>query len=178
LIAPSVEPSKVPVCLAMSTEENFHTLVANVDYPMFIVTAVAHGTRAGCLVGFATQSSIDPPRLLVLLSKINRTYRLSQETDTLVVHFLHEGNHDLATLFGEETGDEVDKFAGCQWQEGPQHTPVLRGTRGWVAGSILGHLDAGDHVAHLLEVNTAMTDVPGRPLAFQTVRDMEPGHPA
>ena len=166
------------MCLAMSTEENFHTLVANVDYPMFIVTAAAHGTRAGCLVGFATQSSIDPPRLLVLLSTINRTYRLSQETDTLVVHFLHEGNHDLATLFGEETGDEVDKFAGCQWQEGPQHTPVLRGTRGWVAGSILGRLDAGDHVAHLLEVNTAMTDVPGRPLAFQTVRDMEPGHPA
>src|SRR5450759_2929099 len=99
-MAPSVEPSKVPVCLAMSTEENFHTLVANVDYPMFIVTAAAHGTRAGCLVGFATQSSIDPPRLLVLLSKINRTYRLSQETDTLVAvsytHLrAHETRHDL-----------------------------------------------------------------------------------
>jgi len=162
----------------MSNEESFHTLLANVDYPMFVVTAAAHGSRAGCLVGFVTQCSMDPPRLLVLLSKINRTYRLSLETDILVVHFLHESNYDLAVLFGEKTGDEVDKFTACQWQEGPQRTPVLRGTRGWVAGSILARLDAGDHVAHLLKVNTAMTDVPGPPLAFQSVREIEPGHPA
>lgn len=160
----------------MSAAEDFHTLVSAMDYPMFIVTASAQGRAAGCLVGFVTQASIDPPRLLVMLSKKNFTYRVAQQTDLLVVHFLHRGNHDLARLFGEQTGDQLDKFAAGGWDEGPRQTPVLRGTRGWVAGQILARFDGGDHVAHLLDVTSAVTDTPGPQLAFQTVQDMQPGH--
>jgi flavin reductase (DIM6/NTAB) family NADH-FMN oxidoreductase RutF len=162
----------------MSTEAEFHSLVSGIDYPMFVVTAAATGARAGCLVGFATQASINPPRLLVLLSKANQTYRVALGSDHLGVHFLHEGNRDLATLFGEQTGDAVDKFAACEWREGPRHTPILRGTRGWVIGRIAARLDAGDHVGHLLDVEQAEAEVSDRPLTFQAVRDMEPGHPA
>ena len=91
----------------MGPEEAFHALVAGVEYPMFIVTTAAGDERAGCLVGFATQGSIDPPRLVVMLSKANRTYEVAQRAQELVVHFLHERNRGLAALFGEETGDEL-----------------------------------------------------------------------
>src|SRR5215208_7631728 len=37
----------------------FEAIVAQLDYPMFIVTAAAGEERGGCLVGFATQASID-----------------------------------------------------------------------------------------------------------------------
>ncbi len=162
----------------MATEEHFHQLVSGVDYPMFIITAAARGERAGCLVGFVTQASINPPRLIVLVSKANYTYRVARDTDTMVVHFLHEGNHDLATLFGEQTGDNMDKFSVCDWREGPQRTPVLTGTRGWVAGKIRARHDVGDHMAHLLDVISAESDVSGPQLAFQAVADMQPGHRA
>ncbi len=161
----------------MTTEDSFHGLV-NVDYPMYIVTAASHGTRAGCLVGFATQASIDPSRLIVMLSKENHTYRVSQDAGELVVHFLHQDNYRLAELFGGETGDEMDKFAQCECQETAGGTPILRGTRGWVVGPILARLDAGDHVAHLVDVDQAATDVPGAMLSFQAAQDLEPGHPA
>ncbi len=39
----------------------FTELTAAMDYPMFVVTAAAAGEQSGCLVGFATQCSIDPP---------------------------------------------------------------------------------------------------------------------
>ena len=43
----------------------FNDLVGGLDYPMFIATARSErGERAGCLVGFATQCSIDPSRFL------------------------------------------------------------------------------------------------------------------
>lgn len=174
-------PSDLQLCEVgdnMSVEENFHALVSDLDYPMFIVTVAAPGERDGCLVGFVTQASIEPPRLLVMLSKSNRTYRLARTADTLVVHFLHENNQGLASLFGEETGDDVDKFDCCEWREGPRAEPILVGTRGWVAGAILDRLDGGDHVAHLLDAYDASTDVSGPQLAFQTVRDLDPGHPA
>jgi flavin reductase (DIM6/NTAB) family NADH-FMN oxidoreductase RutF len=162
----------------VNPDESFHPLVSGLDYPMFIVTAAAGGVRDGCLVGFVTQASIAPPRLMVMLSKANRTFRVAQSTDTLVVHFLHEADHDLAVLFGEETGDDVDKFAACEWQEGPQATPTLSGTRGWVAGKVLARHDCGDHVAHLVDVMAGRVDRPGPQLGYQAVRAFHPGHPA
>jgi flavin reductase (DIM6/NTAB) family NADH-FMN oxidoreductase RutF len=162
----------------MGTEDTFHDLVSGTDYPMFIVTATSGGERAGCLVGFVTQASIRPARLIVMLSKANHTYRVAQRADRLVVHFLHQGNHDLAALFGEQTSDKVDKFAACDWREGPARETVLPGTRGWLTGTILGRYDAGDHVAHLIDVTAARTDAPGPQLAFQSVTDLQPGHPA
>ena len=65
-----------------------HELVSELDYPMFIVTCADARERAGCLVGFATQCSIDPPRFLICLSDKNRTYRVARGTDVLVVHLV------------------------------------------------------------------------------------------
>lgn len=38
------------------------------DHPMYVVTAEADGERAGCLVGYASQCSIQPARFMVWLS--------------------------------------------------------------------------------------------------------------
>ena len=73
-----------------------HELVSELDYPMFIVTVAASGELAGCLVGFTTQCSIDPPRFLVCLSVKNRTYRVAKRADALVVHLLPQGADELA----------------------------------------------------------------------------------
>ncbi|HEV3001376.1 MAG TPA: flavin reductase, partial [Solirubrobacteraceae bacterium] len=60
-----------------------HELVSDLDYPMFIVTATNGRERAGCLVGFATQTSIRPGRFLVCLSEKNRTYRVAGAAEFL-----------------------------------------------------------------------------------------------
>lgn len=156
----------------------FEQLVGGLDYPMYIVTAAHEGARAGCLVGFTTQASIDPPRLLVLLSKANDTFRVASRAEVLGVHFLSTANKDLAELFGEESGDWTDKFARCKWQEGPSDVPVLVGVKGWIAGRVLQRLDAGDHVPHLLEPIDGGVGGDGPSLTLQQVRDLEPGHPA
>jgi flavin reductase (DIM6/NTAB) family NADH-FMN oxidoreductase RutF len=157
----------------------FHELVSGIDYPMFIVTTVADGTKAGCLVGFVTQSSIEPVRLLVCLSKANATFRAAQQAELLAVHFLGRSDMELSRLFGEETGDDVDKFTRCHWVDGPGGVPLLPGTKGWVVATILDRFDTGDHVAFLVEPFLANAEQPnGSQLSFQQVREMEPGHAA
>jgi flavin reductase (DIM6/NTAB) family NADH-FMN oxidoreductase RutF len=158
--------------------QDFHSLVAGIDYPMFVVTAYDGEERAGCLVGFATQASIDPARVMVMISKENHTYQVAERAEELVIHFLHEGNLDLAQLFGEETGDEIDKFVRCDWTPTPKGSPVIKGTMGWAACRILTRVDAGDHVAHLVEPTDARVAHHGGQLGFQAVRSLEPGHPA
>jgi flavin reductase (DIM6/NTAB) family NADH-FMN oxidoreductase RutF len=159
-------------------ESVFEKLVGDLDYPMYVVTAATDSERAGCLVGFATQASIDPPRLMVCLSKANETFDIASKSHALGVHFLGQDNHDLASLFGEESGDWTDKFARCEWQDGPAGVPVLIGVKGWVVGKVLDRLDAGDHVAYLLEPIDAGIADSAAPLTLRQVRDLEAGHPA
>jgi flavin reductase (DIM6/NTAB) family NADH-FMN oxidoreductase RutF len=128
-------------------------------------------------VGFATQCSLDPPRFLVCLSKANHTFPVAERSEHLAVHVLDRADHGLAVLFGEETGDEVDKFAACAWRE-VHGVPVLSETRAWFVGRVLERLPLGDHVGHLLEPVDGQAPESLHLLSFQQVRDMDPGHPA
>src|SRR5918912_3929109 len=132
--------------------KTFTSLMGELDYPMFIVTTVADdGERSGCLIGFATQISINPPRFLTGLSHKNRTYRVVRHADHLAVHFVPADQEPLAELFGSETGDEVDKFERCAWHAGPCGVPIVEGLPNWFVGRIVERLDAGDHDAVIVE---------------------------
>jgi len=158
--------------------EPFETMVSELDYPMFVVTTRA-GTPAGCLVGFASQASIDPPRFLVGLSRRNATFRAAQGASHLAVHLLSRENVDLARLFGSETGDRTDKFARCAWHDGPAGIPILDDAAAWFVGEIRDRFDLGDHVGHLLEPVAGQASVGIQQwVSFADVRDVEPGHPA
>jgi flavin reductase (DIM6/NTAB) family NADH-FMN oxidoreductase RutF len=152
--------------------------VRELDYPMFIVTAGAGDERAGCLVGFATQCSIDPLRFLVCLSDKNRTFRVAQEAELLAVHLVPEGADALAELFGSQTGDEVDKFSRCSWTPGPGGTPILDDCGNWFAGRILDRMEAGDHWAYLLEPVRGDSDAGEGAFMFRDAQWIEPGHEA
>jgi flavin reductase (DIM6/NTAB) family NADH-FMN oxidoreductase RutF len=162
----------------VSGRDVFNEIVATIDYPMWVLTVAAGGERSGCLVGFATQCSIDPPRFLVCVSKTNHTFRIAQHAGTFVVHLLRQHDRDLAHLFGETTGDEVDKFTRCEWTEGPAGTPVLTGCD-WFAGPVIDRVDGGDHVGFVVDIADAGRAARDDPqLGFQDVRDFDPGHHA
>jgi flavin reductase (DIM6/NTAB) family NADH-FMN oxidoreductase RutF len=160
--------------------EAFERVVALLDYPMFVVTTRVEDERAGCLVGFSSQVSINPPRYLVGLSKRNHTYRVAARGAThLAVHLLVKEHRDLARLFGGETGDRIDKFSRCGWFDGPEGLPILTDAAAWFTGHILDRFDLGDHVGHLIEpVAGATPERFGQLVTFADAKDLEPGHEA
>jgi flavin reductase (DIM6/NTAB) family NADH-FMN oxidoreductase RutF len=157
--------------------QTFLKLLGSLDYPVFIVTAADGERREGCVIGFATQTSFDPPRFLAGLSRANRTFRFVSEVEALAVHLVPEGAKWLVELFGGETGDEIDKFERCAWTRGPRGLPILDDCPTWFAGEIRERLDLGDHVGHLLDPFEAHYE-PGPFERFQQVKDVDPGHPA
>jgi flavin reductase (DIM6/NTAB) family NADH-FMN oxidoreductase RutF len=156
----------------------FHALVGGLEYPMFIVTARAGDEPLGCLVGFATQTSIDPPRFTVGLSHKNRTYRHGRDAELLAVHCVPERATALAELFGGETGDEVDKFARCAWREGPGAVPLLDECPNRFVGRVLWRRDAGDHDLFLLEPVFAEKGAAEDEFTFHRAKRIDPGHEA
>ena len=161
----------------LDTDE-FDAFVEGLDYPMFVVTAAAGDERAGCLVGFTSQVSIDPPRMLVCLSVQNRTYRVARRADVLAVHVLHPDEHELAELFGGTSGDDIDKFARCSWRAGPSGVPLLEACPRRIVGRVLEQDPFGDHVGFLLEPSRVEVLSTGEGLSYEEVQDLEPGHPA
>jgi flavin reductase (DIM6/NTAB) family NADH-FMN oxidoreductase RutF len=160
-----------------SGEKALQHLAARTDTPMAIVTVVAPDGRSGCLVGFWTQCSIHPPRVLACISKANHTFEVAQAASALAVHWLAPDDRALAELFGGETGEEVDKFEHCSWQPGPGGVPVLDGVKGWVAGRIIERFDAGDHVAFVVDAEAGRAEeLTADQLGFLAVKDLEPGH--
>jgi flavin reductase (DIM6/NTAB) family NADH-FMN oxidoreductase RutF len=135
--------------------------------------------RAGCLVGFATQCSIDPPRFLVCVSDKNRTHRvLSHGADAIAVHVVPRGADALVELFGGETGDDEDKFARSGWSPGPAGLPILEDCPSWFAGRIVDRVPLGDHVGYVLEPFDGRAGYDGPAFPFSRAKAVEPGHEA
>jgi flavin reductase (DIM6/NTAB) family NADH-FMN oxidoreductase RutF len=156
----------------------FDRFVTGLDSPMQVVTTAADGERAGCLVGFGSEVSIEPPLYLVCLSVKNRTHEVARGAELLAVHLLGPDQHDLAELFGGETGDEVDKFERWPWHAGPDGVPLLEGCPRVMVGRVVERRAWGDHTAHLLEP-VALEVRDGEPgLDLTDVEDLEPGHEA
>jgi flavin reductase (DIM6/NTAB) family NADH-FMN oxidoreductase RutF len=163
---------------AKDSDRAFTSLMAELDYPMFIWTTVAEddGERAGCLIGFATQISIKPPRFLAGLSDKNHTFRVAARAEHLGVHFVPSDGEELAELFGSQTGDRVDKFARCAWHEGPDGVPILDDLPNWFVGRIIERVDGGDHHALILEPIAAERQAEEEELTFHRAKRIEPGH--
>ncbi|HEY7455229.1 MAG TPA: flavin reductase family protein [Thermoleophilaceae bacterium] len=161
-----------------SAEETFQELVAQLDYPMFIATVTAGGERAGCLIGFATQCSIHPPRFLAGISDKNRTFRVARGADSMAIHLVPEDATELAELFGGETGDEVDKFDRCEWTPGPDGVPLLDDCPNRFVGRIVERVDFGDHMGMVLEPFLAEANEDGDQLEFHRAKRIDPGHEA
>lgn len=167
---PAQEPESAP-----DDSTQFSRFARALDYPLYIVTTAVQQERTGCLIGFATQCSIHPPRFLACISRKNHTLPVARRARLMAVHVVDERARDLAELFGGETGDAVDKFARVKWHE--EHgVPVLPACESWFIGKILQQLDLGDHVGFLLQPLEAEGAARASPLTYQQVRDMEPGH--
>lgn len=155
-------------------------LVVRANAAVVVVTAASPAARAGCLVGFHAQSSIEPWQYTVFLSRDNATYRVAREAEHLIVHFLGAHQRELAAHFGEQTADGgPDKFADVAWVTGPdERTPRLADVSDWLCGRIHAVHDLdGDHVAFVLGRVAAHTGG-GALLRYADVRDLEAGHPA
>ena len=154
-------------------------IAASLDAPLVVVTVAARGRRDGCLVGFHTQSSIEPFHYAVWLSKANLTYDLALFSDRLAVHFLTAADEDLAALFGTTSGDETDKLARCDTETGPDGLPLLaRCPNRMVVRRVATFEAGGDHVCFVTVPEEVASAGRFEPLRLASVADLEPGHEA
>lgn len=163
----------------MVITDAFDEIAESIDTPMVVVTTATGDERAGCLIGFHAQTSINPRRYAVWLSKANHTLRVALLSEFLAVHFLKTDDRDLAELFGTLSGDDVDKFALCDWEQSVEGPPLLRRCRHRLLLRRTALFDeGGDHICFVTEPVAAVSSGPFTPLRLSDVADLDPGHAA
>src|SRR3712207_8698977 len=78
--------------------------------------------RSGCLIGFATQASINPPRFVVCLSRKNRTFRVANDVDHLGVHLLPSDRDRKSTRLNSSHAN-ISYAVFCLKKKKPPHQP-------------------------------------------------------
>jgi flavin reductase (DIM6/NTAB) family NADH-FMN oxidoreductase RutF len=157
--------------------EPFDDIMGSLDAPMAIVTTALVDERAGCLIGFHAQSSIEPGRYCVWISKANHTYRVLLRSTHLAVHYLTDADRELARLFGTTSGDDIDKFTRCASTAGEHGVPILTGCPNHLVVRRIALLDeGGDHVCVVTEPVTVRSGGRFTPLRLSDVDDLVPGH--
>ena len=129
----------------------FDDVMAMLDSPLFVVTTQDGGQPSGCLVSFATQTSVQPPSFMVVLPRSRGTCDAARRSKHLAVHVLAQHHIALAELFDSVTADESDKFARCSWRGGPNGMPILDDAIAWFVGRTAHWIEIGDHVAYIVE---------------------------
>src|SRR3954468_17963717 len=163
----------------MQNPDGFDTLIAGLDPAMAIVTTVSDRERAGCLVGFHAQCSIDPPRYVVWLSKAKHTFPVAVHAPNSPVPPPGEDGEPLARLFGTVSGDDTDKFGQCNWEPGDGGVPVLTDCPNRFVAERVALLDEGsDHVCLVVAPTAVSARTPFRPLRLSQVEHLRPGHEA
>jgi flavin reductase (DIM6/NTAB) family NADH-FMN oxidoreductase RutF len=149
------------------------------EYALQVVTTISSaGEPSGCMVGFATQCSIDPPRFLICISKVNHTYFASLHSDAVALHLIGQDQIPLASLFAESSGDDVDKFARCRWHLGTTGAPLLADCVAWLEGTVIRRWSVGDHQALLVRPVAGGAGDQRDVLTVRHAPDFQAGHPS
>jgi|SRR5947209_2030198 len=152
--------------------------MAMLDSPVFVVTTRADDQPSGCLISFASQTSVQPPSFMVVVPAGSGTCDAARRSEHLAVHMLPQHNVALAELFGGQT-DEADKFRRCSWRSGPNGMPILDEAIAWFVGRTAHWIDIGDHVAYIVEpVAGWVPQTYEEVLYLSDLDDLEPGYEA
>jgi flavin reductase (DIM6/NTAB) family NADH-FMN oxidoreductase RutF len=160
------------------TDESFEDFMMMIDGPAFVVTTQVDGYPSGCLVSFATRTSVRPPSFMIGMPAGSHTVEFAGQSEYLAVHLLPAHQHALAELFGRQTPDQVDKFARCSWRGGPAGMPILDEAVGWMVGRTVSRSEVGDHVAYLLQPVAVWVPESAEELLYLSDLDddLDPGH--
>jgi flavin reductase (DIM6/NTAB) family NADH-FMN oxidoreductase RutF len=172
-----VTPCSYATNEATLNHDAFGNIMASLDSPLVVVTAAIGRERAGCLVGFHTQSSMEPVRFSIWLSKANHTYRVALRATHLGVHFLTNKDMPLAERFGTLSGDTIDKFVGIPMAVAAGEAPIMRDWPNWLLAQRIALLDdGGDHICLAVEPVAAHSSGPFEPLRLSHATQLQPGH--
>jgi flavin reductase (DIM6/NTAB) family NADH-FMN oxidoreductase RutF len=149
---------------------------AQLDPPVWLVTAADGGRRGGLIATTVTQASIVDamPRQLITVNKRHHTHALIKGCGAFAMHLIDETQLDLVWRFGLQSGRDVDKLAGLQFRTGATGSPLLPEALAWFDCRVETAMDSGDRTIYLAAVVDGRQERTDPPLTNRRLFDLAP----
>jgi flavin reductase (DIM6/NTAB) family NADH-FMN oxidoreductase RutF len=135
-----------------------------------IVTTVAGNERAGMTVSSFTSVSLEPPTVLVCLSKEAYAHVLVQRSGVFAISILSAGQEALSNRFAGLDPTITDRFAGLELSTAETGSPLLSGAIAWLDCVVVNRLETGTHTLFIGEVVFARSETGRAPLVYYNQR--------
>ena len=112
----------------------------------------------GLAVNAFASISLEPPTVMICVSRTSSTHAALYATDHLGINFLSTEQLDVVTTFA---GKSPDKFDGLAWEPGPFGSPLIAGSSAQAEVEIRERLQASTHTIFICRVvHATVTDHP------------------
>ncbi len=139
-------------------------------YGLYVVTA-AFGEGQGKeyaagAVNWLSQSSFDPPRIMVGIKVDSRLHSLIEKSGALGVNILSAAQKEMASAFFRSTQVQDDRLNGYRFETGKETgAPILVDAPAWLEARVSGSIRGGDHTVFVATlVNAGVREADVKPL--------------
>ena len=141
---------------------SYKAVVGRFATGVVVVTAIAGAEPVGFTCQTFGSLSLEPRLVSFSASVDSTTWPRIRACGVVGISVLADGQEDLARRFAQRG---VDRFAGVDWEAGPEGSPLLGGVIAHLEGAIESVHQLGDHDVAVVAVRHAWAGE-GRPLVY------------
>jgi flavin reductase (DIM6/NTAB) family NADH-FMN oxidoreductase RutF len=137
-----------------------------IPYGLYVLTSQSKDGRvAASTVNWVTQSSFEPPLVVVGVKADSGAHEIIKESRSFALNVLGKGQQNLAFAFFKALERDGDSIGGEQFSIGSSGSPILANAAAFLECTLVETLEQGDHSVFLGEVVEAGVnrEAAGRP---------------
>lgn len=138
-----------------------------ISYGLYILSSRANEGIAASTVTWVSQSSLNPPMIMVSLEKESHTYHAVEKSGKFVLNFLGKGQKEIAQKFFKPPQVVDGKINGLSFRLGISEGAILLDAPGFIECKMVEIVKRGDHYVVLAEVIEAGVQHELEPLALR-----------
>jgi flavin reductase (DIM6/NTAB) family NADH-FMN oxidoreductase RutF len=131
-----------------------------------VVSAAYEGVQHGMTVSSFTSISLEPPYVLISLSRHTRTHMLVARSGRFGVTILSEAQQDISDRFAGRTPDDQDRFVDLETYTLVTGAPLLEGGLVGMDCKVQAAYEVGTHTLFVGEIIALSRITPGEPLLY------------
>ncbi|EPJ55047.1 MAG: putative diflavin flavoprotein A 3 [Osedax symbiont Rs2] len=129
------------------------TALRMIPYGLYVLTAESSdGRTAAATVNWVTQTSFEPPMLVVGVKTDSGAHDLIKETGFFALNMLGKGQQGTCFGFFKPTVKEGDTLNGEKYRSGSNGCPLLESAPAFVECKLVETVEKGDHSIFIGEV--------------------------
>jgi flavin reductase (DIM6/NTAB) family NADH-FMN oxidoreductase RutF len=127
----------------------------SLTYGVYVLTAKSEDNHAAATVTWVSQSSMNPPQIMVGLKRSSKTADLVKKAKSFVLNILGESQKDIASAFLKHANVEGDTINGYPFTLGKLSAPILKDAPSFLECEIERLIEGSDHDVVIAKVVNA-----------------------